>query len=97
MARGQYLATAFLLRSDMRQCGELILLLKNYYSKQQKNYPRTLTDMYGLMVAFENTRATPVSGARNEGLNFGNMVAYSEHAGDGDHGGAGDIGRKLEF
>ena len=53
--------------------------------------------MYGLMVAFENTRATPVSGARNEGLNFGNMVAYSEHAGDGDHGGAGDIGKKLEF
>ena len=46
-ARGKYLATAFLLSS-----GELIVSLKNDYTKQQKNYPTTLTDMSRLMVAF---------------------------------------------
>ena len=36
LARGEYLATAFLLRSDRHWYGELILLLKNDYVKQQK-------------------------------------------------------------
>ena len=62
LARGKYLATAFLLSSDRRQYGELILLLKNDYAKQQRNYPSTLTYMYSLMVTFEPTRATPVAG-----------------------------------
>ena len=53
--------------------------------------------MYGLMVAFDPTRATPVDGGRNEGLNFRNVVADSEGTGDGDHGGDGDTGRKLGF
>ena len=41
------------------------------------NYPRTLADMYGVMVAFDPTRATPVSGGRNKGLNFGNVFTES--------------------
>ena len=36
-ARGKYLATAFLLSSDRRRYGELILSLKNDYAKQQKH------------------------------------------------------------
>ena len=35
-ARGKYLATAFLLSSDRRRYGELILSLKNDYAKQQQ-------------------------------------------------------------
>ena len=66
--------TAFLLSSDRRWYGELVLLFKNDYTKQQRNYPKTLTDMYRLMVAFETTRETPVSGRRNEGMNFRNVV-----------------------
>ena len=68
------MATDFLLSSDRRWYGELILSPKNDYAKQQKNYPKTLTDMNGLMVAFEPTRATAVSGGRNEGMNFGNVA-----------------------
>ena len=94
--RGKYLATAFLLSSYRRRYGELILSLKNDYAKQKRNYPKTLTNMHGLMVAFDPTRATPVSGGRNEGLNFGNVVVNSETTGDGDHGGDGGIGINLE-
>ena len=94
-ARGKYLATAFLLSSDRRRYRELILSLKNDYAKQQRNYPNILTDMYGLMVVFEPTRATPVAGGRNEGLNFGNMVFKSEDTGTGDTGGGSSEGRKL--
>ena len=64
------MATAFLIGSDRRRYGELILSLKNDYAKQQKNYLKTLTYMYGLMVASEPTRDTSVSGGRNEGMNF---------------------------
>ena len=53
--------------------------------------------MYGLEVASETTRATPVAGGRNEGLNFGNVVAKSKTTVDGDHGGGGGIGRNMEF
>ena len=66
LARVRYLAIAFLLSSDRCRYGELILPLKNDHAKQQRNYPRTLTNMYGLMVAFEPTRATSVGGGRNE-------------------------------
>ena len=51
LERGKYLATAFLLSSDRRRYGELILSLKNDYAKQQKN-PKSLTEIYGMMVAF---------------------------------------------
>ena len=96
--RGKYLATAFLIRSDRRRYGELILLLKNDYTKQQSNYPKTLTDMYGIMVAFEPTRATPLARGRNKGLNFGNVVADSKDPGTGDTvGGDGGAGRKLKY
>ena len=64
-ARGKYLATVFLLSSDRRRYGELIPSLKNDYARKQKQYPKTLTNMYGLMVAFESTRGTPVAGGRN--------------------------------
>ena len=53
--------------------------------KQQKNYPKTLTDMYGLMVDFEPTRSSLVSGGRNKGMNFGNVAAKPGTEGDGDH------------
>ena len=52
--------------------------------------------MGGLMVAFEPTRATPVSGGRNKGLDFGKVVSDSKTTGDRDHGGGGGIGIKLE-
>ena len=48
------------------------------------------------MVAFEPMRETTVSGGRNEGLNFGNVVGESEGTGNGDPGGGGDKGKKLE-
>ena len=51
--------------------------------------------MYGLMVEFEPTRATPVSGGRNEGMNFGNVAVESGTARDGDHGSGGGTWRKL--
>ena len=96
-ARGKYLATAFLISSDRRRYGELIMYLKNDYAKQQRNHPKTLTDMYGLMVVFEPMRATPVSGGCNEGLTFRNLVAEYETEGDGYHGSNGGVGRNLEF
>ena len=96
LARGKYLATAFLLISDRRWYGKLILLLKNNYTKLQKNYPKTLTHMYGLMVAFEPTRATSVSPGRNEGMNFGNVAAKPGTGGDRDHGGGRATARKIE-
>ena len=37
--------------------------------------------MYGLMVAFEPTRVTPVSGGRKEGMNFGKVAVKSGTAG----------------
>ena len=48
------------------------------------------------MVAFEPTRATPVSGGRNEGLNFWNVVAESETVGGRYCGSSGGVGRNLE-
>ena len=81
-----------MISSDRRRYCELILLLKNDYAKHQNNYPKTLTDMYGLMVGFELTRPTPVSGGRNEGMNFGSLAVESGTGGDRDHGGGGDTG-----
>ena len=52
--------------------------------------------MYGLMVMFEPTRATPLAGGRNKGLNFGNMVANSKTTGDRDNGGVGGIEINME-
>ena len=94
--RGKYLATAFLLSSYRRWYGELMLLLKNEYGKQQKKYPKTLTEMYKLMVAFEPTMPTPVSGGRNEGMNFGNVAVEPGTGGDRYHGGGGGTVRKIE-
>ena len=65
MARGEYLATAFLLSSDRCQYGELILSLKNDYAKHHRNDLRTLTNMYGIMVVLDPTMATPVAVGRN--------------------------------
>ena len=80
----------------MRRYGGTNTIPKNDYAKQQKNCPKTLTDMDRLMVEFEPTRATPVSGGRNKGLNFGNVAVESETTGDREHGSGGGIGRKLE-
>ena len=95
-ARGKYLATAFMLISDRRRYGELISLLKNDYTKQQKNYPRNLTDMYGLMVAFDPARSTPVSGGRKKGTNFGNVAVEPGTGGDRNHGDGGSTSRNIE-
>ena len=70
-------------------------MLKNDYQKQQRNYLKTLTNMYGLIVAFEPTRVTLVARGRNKGLSFVNVVANYEGTGVGDHGGDGGIGIKL--
>ena len=51
--------------------------------------------MYGLMVAFDHSMATPVSGGHKKGLNFSNVVADSKTTGYWDHGGGCSIGRKL--
>ena len=95
-ARGKYLVTAFLISSYRRRYGELILSLKNDYAKQQKNYPKTLMDMYGMMVAFDPTRATAVSGGRNEGMNFRNVADEPRTKGDGEHVGFSATSRKIE-
>ena len=89
------MATALLLSLDRRRYGELIISLKNDYAKQQENYPNTLTDMYGLMVAFETTRATAVSGGRNKGMNFGNVAA--EPGTGGDRGHVGDSATAIKI
>ena len=52
--------------------------------------------MYELMVAFDPTRAAPVSGGRNKDLNFGTVVVDSKTTGDDNLGGSGSIGRNLE-
>ena len=52
--------------------------------------------MYRLMVAFDSTRETPVSGGRNEGMNFGNVAVEYGTEGDGDHVSGGGTWRKLE-
>ena len=52
--------------------------------------------MYELMATFDPTRATPVAGGSNGGLNFGNVVANSKDTGCGDYDGGGGTGRKLE-
>ena len=70
LEKGKCLATAFLLFPDRRQNGELILTLKNDYTKQQRNYSKTLTYIYGLMVNFYPTSVAVVTGVNNEGLNF---------------------------
>ena len=82
-ARGKYLATAFLISSDRRWYGELILSLNNDYAKQQKNYPKTLPDVYGLMVEFDPTRSTPVSGGQNKGMDSGNVAVEPRSGGTG--------------
>ena len=70
-------------------------MLKNDYAKQQKNYPNTLTDMYGLMVAFDPTRDTTVSGGWKEGMNFGNVAAEPGTEGDRKYGGFSATSRKI--
>ena len=51
--------------------------------------------MYGLIVAFEPTRATPVVGGRNEGLNFENVTVESETTGNREHVSGCGIGIQL--
>ena len=62
----------------------------------QKKSPKTLTDVYGLMVAFEPMRATAVSVGRNEGMNFGNVAVELGTRGDGDHGRGSATSRKIK-
>ena len=68
------MATAVFLRSDRRRYSKLILSLNNYYKNHQKKYPKTLTDIYGLMVTVESTRPKSVSRGRNKDMHFGNVA-----------------------
>ena len=52
--------------------------------------------MYGLMVVFEPTRATPLARGSNIGLNFGNVVAESEGTANGYPGSGGGAVSKLD-
>ena len=52
--------------------------------------------MYGLMVAFDPTRATPVSGGRSEGLNLWNLAVESKTTGNREHDSGSGIGRNIE-
>ena len=70
--------------------------MKKYHTKQQMNYPRTLTDMYGIMAVFELTGVITVVSGRNEGMNLGKVFADSKGTGNGDPGGGGIARRKLE-
>ena len=100
LERSKYLTVALLLRLDQCRCGNLILDLKNNYAKQQKNNPKMLTDMYGLMVVFDSARVAPVTVGHNEGLNFSNVATDNEDKGGGDAGsrgsGGGGARRKIE-
>ena len=89
------MTTAFLLSLDRRQYSELMLLLNNGCAKQQKKYPKNLTYMYGLMVLFNPTRSTPVSGGQNKGMNFGNVAVEPGTRGDGDHGDVSSTVRNI--
>ena len=51
--------------------------------------------MYGLMVAFEPTRATAVSEGRNEGMNFGNVADEPGTGGGRDHGGGSATASRI--
>ena len=95
LAKGKYLATPFLISSDRCRYRDLILSIKNDYAKQQKNYPKTLTEMYELMVALYPTRPTAVSRVRKEGMNFGNVAVEPGTRGGGNHGGDGRV-RNIE-
>ena len=52
--------------------------------------------MYGLIVALGPTRATVVSGGRNEGMDFGNVADEPGTGRDRDHGGGSITARKIE-
>ena len=45
--RGKYLAAAFLLSSDRRRYGDMILSLNNYYSEQRNKHPKLLQGCKG--------------------------------------------------
>ena len=93
--RCKYLAVAFLIILDRRQYRKFILDLKNDFANQQKNYPKILTDMYDLMVAFEPTGVMPVARGHNEGINFVRTATKNEDKGGGDVGrGGGGAGVK---
>ena len=47
-------------------------------------------------MAFVPTRSTPVSGERNEGINFGNVTAKPGAGGGRYHGGSGGLLRNIE-
>ena len=51
--------------------------------------------MYGLMVAFDPTRDTAVSGGWKEGMNFGNVAAEPGTEGDRKYGGFSATSRKI--
>ena len=97
LERGKYLATVFLLSSEMRRYGELIMALKKNYAKQQGNYPKTLVDMYGMMVEFDPKSSAVVTRGHNERLIFRNVATNSEAAGTGDVVSVvNGAGRKIE-
>ena len=68
-AQGKQLAVAFLISLYWRRYRELIIARQNDHTTK-KNYPKTMTEIYALMVALKPTRVAPVARGFNDGINF---------------------------
>jgi hypothetical protein len=54
-AQEQYLAVAFLRRSDRNRYGQLLVDLENAYTRGNDRYPKTVTSAYSLLTNFATT------------------------------------------
>ena len=80
VARGEFLATTFLLGADRHQYRGMITQPRNDYMKGQHTYPATVQKVQALLKIWEGEKS-PAHGS-NEGLNFANV----ENEDDGDGG-----------
>jgi hypothetical protein len=73
-AKEKYLAVAFLSASDKSRYGKLLEYLENDFTKGTKNYPKSLTSAYNLMVNYKNYHK-PASRIYNDsdGVAFANV------------------------
>ena len=53
VVREKYLTIAFLLVSDLKRYGKLLLDLRNDFAKGQKNYPTTMRAEKSLMISYD--------------------------------------------
>ncbi|MHA7927606.1 MAG: reverse transcriptase domain-containing protein, partial [Marinobacter sp.] len=79
--RERCMAVSFLLGSDRRRYHQLIVDLENDFTRGQKNYPKTITDAYNLLVNWRNPNYVPHKG----GTATGELAFVQDgHAVDGD-------------